>query len=210
MAQYKVDETCGTLSIKKSGNTVTLNHGDFLEILAHTDNDELMLSSGVRFRMDNGEYRFETLVYDFTIRTFVYLTKHEFSTALDYATDISPPALHQDICTLCDKYIGVGDVHYGCPCNKDKMKLFSQLFFGAKLLSIITDMVLDSSYDDMKYAYAAVKREDVLNRISLDVAILCKVGPVPFQNEKILSRDSYFKNFKLCAIDTVYGRIFSA
>ena len=211
MAVYVVNEKTGAVSIKKGGNSVTLSHADFMEIL-HRPDDDFLLVSGKQLIVvndDKEKNKYWLRQYGRDYSTAVFLTECELDTALDYATNISPPPVHDEICTLCDNFVGIGDAHYGCPVNCQKMILFSELFFGSSLIEVLVDMILDNSDDRLRNAYAAIKRHSVLKKIGLNKDVLCTIGPIPFQNENILRYDSYFKNFKICAEDIVYSKVLS-
>jgi len=198
---YLVDEVSGSVNITSDDNVITLTQAELLEVLERKS-DELFLSRGKKLHVyydDEVEYCFIKYKKDMTVKNCISLTQDEFYKVLDLATDITHPAVHDEICTLCDSYVVSGDVHYGCPCNCKKMELFSSLKFGNGLIRIMTELVTDRYSKDMDFAYASVKRSEVCDRINIDDNILCKRGPVPFNNENILRYDSYFKNFKLCA-----------
>jgi len=206
---YLVDEVSGSVNLKFGDNIITLNHADLLKVLERKS-DDLFLSCGKKLHVyDEDEYCFTRYRQDRTIKSCISLTQEEFYKVLDLATDITHPAVHDEICTLCDSYVVNGDVHFGCPCNCKKMELFSSLKFGNGLIRIMTELVCDRYKNDMDFAYASVKRSEVCDRININDNILCKMGPVSFNNENILRYDSYFRNFKLCAKPIVERNVYT-
>ena len=200
MVAFTTDEVMLTVKIGL-GVTITMPH-DALICVIERETDKVDVGDGIRFSY-NGYYCF------YHRDKFVKLTENEWRQVVWHASDISPPPVNMDLCTLCERYV-VGDVHKGCDKRRLKMDLFVATPFGKELIRIFTDLVRKKEHGDneaLKRAMAGLQRNDVVAAFGLDHNTLYRYGPAQNINENILKFDRHFRNFKALVGNIVKKRI---
>lgn len=220
MVTYATDDS--TIKVTNEfNNSIEFCRDSILQVIERRC-DELLLEHRIKLTMlytedKEMQYCFRQYNDDMTSKDLMYLTSNEWEKVVSYATDITAPAVNDEICTACNEWVP-GSVHMGCDCNYAKMDLFMDTEFGSRLTEAFMKIALEnyeklmnytdvynSALDDkMKYAYAYVKRSEVCAEMGYDGE--SRNGPTHFINENILKYDEHFLNFKACARNKIETR----
>jgi len=190
MVGFTTDDVKLTIKIG-IGATITLPQIALIAVLQRKE-DKVDMGDGYRFAVENDVYCF------YYKGTCVRMTENEWREVVWFVSDISPPPVYGDMCTLCDRCV-ISSVHKGCEKRKLKMDLFAATPFGSELINTFVDVVLRKEHRDkeaLRRSMAGVQRKDVVAAFGLSHKTLYRYGPVYNVNENILKFDKLFRNFK--------------
>lgn len=199
MCDFTIDEISLTADIG-FGKTIKLNQDALIRVHEKKSGD---IGNGVSFYIESGLYVF------FCGEITIKLTDEEANSLIMFAADISPPAVQNDICTLCDGYV-VSDIHKGCKKRKLKMGLFAVTPFGKKIIKTFIKLVTKKVSEDkvsFRRGMAHVQRKDLIAAMDMEHNALFRYGPFGNANECILKFDGHFRNFKALVVPFVNDHI---
>jgi len=200
MPAFTTDEIALTITMGR-GSRITMPI-DALVCVIEREEDKIDMRRGIRFALEDGRYCF------YNRHTFVKYTEYEWKELVMFVTDISPPPVNDDICTLCDRYV-VHNIHKGCKKRKLKMDLFSSTVFGEKIIRTFMFMLMDASpadEEELTTIMARFQRSDLVKAFGADQETLFRYTTPNHPNENILKYDDHFRNFKCLVVPFVKER----